>query len=73
MSEYVSVRAALLRDIEGAEAALAGANDSYRKAEVVLRQAQSRSSMCYEGLVKNQKNVERLQLALSIIKGAEDE
>ena len=73
MTEYVSVRDALIRDIESAEAALTGANDVYDDAQWRSRQAQDTASRAYDGRAANQRNVDRLKKALAIIEGDTDE
>ena len=73
MTAYVSVRDALIRDIESAEAALTGANEVYDDAQWELRQVQNYASRAYDGRAANQRNVDRLKKALSIIEGDTDE
>jgi peptidoglycan hydrolase CwlO-like protein len=73
MTEYISVRAALIRDIKSAEAALGGANEAYAEAETDLRRAQGRAERLYDGRAANQRNVDRLKKALSIIEAGNDE
>ena len=73
MTAYVSARDALIRDIESAEAALTGANEFYTKAETKLHQAQGIASRAYDGRAANQRNVDRLKKALTIIEGDTDE
>lgn len=72
MSENITVRDAILRDLESAEAALKGANKSYADAERNLRDAQQRASHAYDGRAMNQQNVDRLRKALAIIEGDTD-
>jgi peptidoglycan hydrolase CwlO-like protein len=72
MSEYISARDALIRDLESAEAALGGANKSYADVQRDLQRVQTRADHAYEGRKKNQRNVDRLKKALAILEG-EDE
>ena len=71
MAEYITVRDAILRDLESAEAALKGANDSYAAAERKLRDAQRVASRAYDGRASNARNVDQLKKALAIIEGEE--
>ena len=73
MTAYVSVRDALIRDINSAEAALTGANDVYDDAQRKSQQAQNTASRAYGGRVINQRNVDRLKKALAIIDGDTDD
>ena len=72
MTEYVSVREALIRDIESAEAASTMANESYAAAERTLDQAQGSAARTYERRATRQRNVDRLKKALAIIDGDTD-
>ena len=69
MSEYITVRDALIRDIESAEAGLRGAQQSYAEAERKLHAAERAASSAYQARVNNQRNVDRLKSALAIIEG----
>ena len=69
MTAYVSVREALIRDIESAEAALTGANDVYDDAQRKLQYAEGTASRAYDGRETNQRNVDRLKKALALIEG----
>ena len=73
MTEYVSVRDALIRDIESAEAALTGANDVYAAAERKLQHMQGTASRVYDERATTQRNVDRLKKAFAIIEGEGDE
>ena len=73
MSEYVTARDAILRELESAEAALKGASEAYAKDERALHEAQRRAEAGYEGRARNAKNVARLRRALAIIEGESDD
>ena len=73
MTAYVSVRDALIRDIESAEAALMGADQVYAEVERELRKVQNSASRAYDGRATNQRTVDRLKKALAIIEGEGDE
>lgn len=69
MSEYISARDAVLRDLEAEENALKGANDVYAKDERTLHEAQNRSMRSYEARAEIARNVDRLRTALALIEG----
>jgi hypothetical protein len=74
VAEYISARNAILREIESAQAALKGAQQSYNEEERKLHEAQRRTSSAYEGRARNQRNVDRLKKALAVLdEGASDE
>lgn len=71
MSEYVSVRDAVLRDLEAHENALKGAESVYASDERALQDAQRKAHRSYEVRAEIRRNVDRLKTALAIIEGDE--
>lgn len=71
MAEYISARDAVLRELESAEHALKGAEQSYAQAEAALHSAQDRASRAYDGRAKNARNVDLLKKALDILEAAD--
>ncbi len=69
MSEYISLRDVLIRDIEAQENALKGAEAVYATDARALQDAQRKSSRSYEARAEIRRNVDRLKTALAIIEG----
>jgi|TARA_R110000782_G_C14565500_1_gene386707 hypothetical protein len=72
MSEYVSTRAALIRDIALAKAELKTANEVYDAAEKKSEEARKVSSRAYEAHTKAKLHFDRMNRALAIIEGHEE-
>jgi hypothetical protein len=72
MTQYISAREALARDLESAQAALKGAEEAYAAAERKLHEAQNISMRAYDGRAANSRNVDRITKAIAILDG-EDE
>lgn len=69
MSEYISLRDVLIRDLEAQENALKGAESVYAADARALQDAQRKSSRSYEARAEIRRNVDRLKTALAIIEG----
>ena len=69
MSEYISLRDVLIRDLEAQENALKGAESVHAADARALQDAQRKSSRSYEAREKIRRNVDRLKTALAIIEG----
>jgi hypothetical protein len=69
VNREITVRDALIRDLELAFADLASANRSYADVERDLQRLQTRSGHAFERKEKSQRNVDRLKKALEIIEG----
>jgi len=71
MAEYISARDAVLRELESAEHALKGAEQSYAQAETALHSAQDRAERAWDGRATNARNVDRLKKALDVLEGTD--
>lgn len=71
MPEYISARDALIRELESAEAALAGAQAAYDEAERKSQAAFVSLQQTYDGRAANSRNVDRLKKALALIEDDE--
>jgi hypothetical protein len=69
MSEHISLRDVLIRDLEAQENALKGANQAYAEDKRKLHEAERAAARSYENRAKIVRNVDRLKTALAIIEG----
>ena len=69
MSEYISLRDVLIRDLEAQENALKGAESVYATDARALQDAQRKAHRSYEARAEIRRNVDRLKTALAIIEG----
>lgn len=68
---HESAKQAIRTELETAEAALRGAEESYADAQRKLIAAERASGIAYEGRARNHRNVDRLRKALAILEGEE--
>lgn len=69
MSEHISARDALIRDLEAQENALKGAESVYAADSRALQTASRKSSQSYEAWAEIRRNVDRLKTALALVEG----
>lgn len=69
MSEHISARDALIRDLEAQENALKDANHAYAEDKRKLHEAERAAARSYEYRAKIGRNVDRLKTALALIEG----
>lgn len=70
MSEAID---AVKRELESARHALRGAQEAYEKADRESRAAQDRAARTYEGRAASERNVGRLEKALALLEGRDNE
>ena len=72
MSEWVSARDAIIRDIASAKSSLKIANEVYDAAKMKADEAQKVASHASEGHKKSKLHFDRLNKALAVIEGHDE-